>query len=113
MMLGSLSETAMSSIRPPMLAGPMERNRNFERSGSADALITGGRLDVFSWAMATDETNANAVAARGTAGRNRRRMGRLRRGRERGPCRKSRGQAWSISLPDPNFERGTAHWAAP
>ena len=33
MTLGSLSETSMSSMRPPMLAGPMERKRKLERSG--------------------------------------------------------------------------------
>ena len=38
-MLGSLSATAMSSMRPPMLAGPMERKRNGASSGSAEALI--------------------------------------------------------------------------
>src|SRR6266496_2412113 len=36
MMFGSLSDTAMSSMRPPMLAGPIERNLNAPRSGSAD-----------------------------------------------------------------------------
>jgi hypothetical protein len=36
MTLGSLSDTAMSSMRPPMLAGPMERNLNAPRRGSTD-----------------------------------------------------------------------------
>src|SRR5687768_9560893 len=41
MMFGLLSETSMSSMRPPMLAGPMLRNRNERRSGSVDWLIIG------------------------------------------------------------------------
>src|SRR5436190_21379697 len=39
MTLGSDSETAMSSMRPPMLAGPIERKRKLRRSGSSDWLI--------------------------------------------------------------------------
>jgi hypothetical protein len=41
MMLGSLSEIAKSSIRPPMLAGPTDRNRKFASAGSFDWLIIG------------------------------------------------------------------------
>src|SRR5579871_1657128 len=41
MMLGLLSDTAMSSIRPPMLAGPIDRNRKLCRSGLLDSLISG------------------------------------------------------------------------
>src|SRR5687767_4278826 len=41
MMLGSLSDTAMSSMRPPMLAGPIERNLNGLSSPSDDWLIIG------------------------------------------------------------------------
>src|SRR5712692_8550074 len=41
MMFGSLSETAMSSMRPPMLAGPIERNRKLERTGLPTGLMTG------------------------------------------------------------------------
>src|SRR5918993_2633526 len=41
MMFGFVAETSMSSMRPPMLAGPMLRNRNGTSSGSLDALITG------------------------------------------------------------------------
>src|SRR5438874_2667599 len=39
MMFGSLSDTAMSSMRPPMLAGPTDRNRKLCSRGSADWLI--------------------------------------------------------------------------
>src|SRR5690242_2623624 len=42
MTFGSLSDTAMSSIRPPMLAGPIERKRKLLSSGSSDWLITRG-----------------------------------------------------------------------
>src|SRR5439155_6956042 len=38
MTFGLLSDTAMSSNRPPILAGPMERNRNADRSGLAETL---------------------------------------------------------------------------
>ena len=39
MVLGSLSDTAISSMRPPMLAGPIERNLNGLSSPSDDWLI--------------------------------------------------------------------------
>src|SRR5262245_37448726 len=38
---GLLSETSMSWMRPPMLAGPMLRNRNCLSNGSDDWLIIG------------------------------------------------------------------------
>ena len=41
-MFGSDSDTATSSMRPPMLAGPIERNRKLCSSGSEDLLIIGG-----------------------------------------------------------------------
>src|SRR5688500_19951006 len=41
MILGLLSETSTSSMRPPMLAGPMLRNRNALSAGSVDWLIIG------------------------------------------------------------------------
>src|SRR6478735_10692896 len=37
-----LSTTAMSSTRPPMLAGPIDRHTNGRRAGSSDMLIGGG-----------------------------------------------------------------------
>src|SRR3954453_3748497 len=42
--LGSLSTTAMSSIRPPMFAGPIERQTKGRRIGSSDWLTGGGRV---------------------------------------------------------------------
>src|SRR6185437_15938989 len=41
MTFGLLSDTAMSSRRPPMLAGPIDRNRKLLRRGSFDWLISG------------------------------------------------------------------------
>src|SRR5450759_6019878 len=41
MTLGSDSDTAMSSMRPPMLAGPIDRKRKLPSSGSWDWLRTG------------------------------------------------------------------------
>src|SRR5215467_15822887 len=38
MTFGSESETSMSSMRPPMLAGPIDRNRKLERSGFWETL---------------------------------------------------------------------------
>src|SRR5215204_4337280 len=38
MMRGSFSYTAMSSIRPPMLAGPIDRNRKLANNGLVDRL---------------------------------------------------------------------------
>src|SRR6185436_5379787 len=46
MMLGSLSETAMSSMRPPMLAGPIDRNLKLVNIGSGDWLISRGAAPV-------------------------------------------------------------------
>src|SRR4029079_1071622 len=42
MTFGSLSDTAMSSMRPPILAGPIERKRNDLSKPSVDWLISGG-----------------------------------------------------------------------
>src|SRR4051794_5051619 len=39
MIRGSFSYTAMSSMRPPMLAGPMERKRELASSGFDERLI--------------------------------------------------------------------------
>src|SRR3569832_2332032 len=39
-MFGSDSLTSMSSIRPPMLAGPMMRNRNDDNAGLEERLVT-------------------------------------------------------------------------
>src|SRR3954464_13427704 len=38
MTLGSVSETSMSSMRPPMLAGPTDRKLNDERTGFDEML---------------------------------------------------------------------------
>src|ERR1043166_9676010 len=43
MTFGLLSDTAMSSNRPPMLAGPIERNRNADRSGMDETLKSHSR----------------------------------------------------------------------
>src|SRR5947209_17203473 len=47
-MEGLLSTTAMSSMRPPMLAGPIERQVKFLRIGSAD-LCTGSAGGAGCW----------------------------------------------------------------
>src|SRR5262249_49400133 len=58
--------TAMSSIRPPMLAGPMERNRNGARSGSVDGLIIGARAGAGGppWASSPEAATGRASAMR-------------------------------------------------
>src|ERR1035437_3421010 len=71
MMFGLLSETAMSSMRPPMLAGPTERKRNDARSGSVETLIVGGATRAA--ACADIAESAYHKAANGTVRRANRR----------------------------------------
>src|SRR2546427_734328 len=69
-MLGSLSDTAMSSMRPPMLAGPIERKRKLDSSGLVDALIIASRWPApppCPW-VATSATRSG-MAIRGSATR--------------------------------------------
>ena len=68
MMRGSLSETATSSMRPPMLVGPMDRNRNVDSSGFGERLMTPVSLRIrLDWALANDAAKrASAAVARRT-----------------------------------------------
>src|SRR5437867_6881670 len=50
----------MSSIRPPMLAGPMERKRKARSTGSSDGLMGGGGGGVGPWNWAVAEIGSNA-----------------------------------------------------
>src|SRR6185503_13380837 len=43
MTFGSLGATSMSSMRPPMLAGPIDRKRKLESKGFDDRLNAGSR----------------------------------------------------------------------
>src|SRR6478735_3363141 len=65
MMLGSLSDTAISSMRPPMLAGPIDRKRKLASRGSLDWLMTrtggagAGTCDFNDGAIRAATTRAN------------------------------------------------------
>src|SRR5690242_21467188 len=67
MTFGSDSETAMSSMRPPMLAGPIERKRKLRSSGSSDWLIGvgsgGAAAGAGCWACGTGDRNELPRAA--------------------------------------------------
>src|SRR4051794_516666 len=68
MTLGSDSETAMSSMRPPMLAGPIERKRKLWSSGSDDWLMTGGgggaaAAGAWAWGRTANPEIASAAMA--------------------------------------------------
>src|ERR1041385_660581 len=69
MMLGSVNATSMSSIRPPMLAGPIERKAKDDSSGF-DEVLKGGCCGAPPprWAEATE------AAMSGSAASQRRRM---------------------------------------
>src|SRR3954471_3810612 len=58
--LGSFSTTAMSSIRPPIFAGPMGRQTNGRRIGSSDWLTGGGRAGTGGGPWASRVCAANA-----------------------------------------------------
>jgi hypothetical protein len=68
MMLGSLSDTAMSSIRPPMLAGPIDRNLKLASRGLDYRMtITVSRRFTFPWALQSAEMiNAKISMQHGT-----------------------------------------------
>src|SRR5213594_3402571 len=63
MMLGSLSDTAMSSMRPPMLAGPIERKRNGASSGSLEAFSIGRDAGMGAGACAVSLPRAGRLAS--------------------------------------------------
>src|SRR5437016_920417 len=60
MTFGSLSLTAMSSMRPPMLAGPIDRNLNDASSGSADVLTVRARSAAACWPRGATMKSGNA-----------------------------------------------------
>src|SRR6266540_2535187 len=62
MTFGSDSDTAMSSMRPPMLAGPIERKRKLWSSGSDDWLIGGDSVAAGAWPCASGRTARPARA---------------------------------------------------
>src|SRR4030095_4567406 len=63
MMLGSLSETAMSSMRPPMLAGPIDRNLKLANIGSCDWLISRGVAVAGAWPRGATMKSGTVISA--------------------------------------------------
>src|ERR1051326_613424 len=88
MTFGSLAETSMSSSRPPILAGPIERNLKLERSGLEETL----KLVSRSRAPRPCAASGTATSDTATSGRRRRKpllmVSVLKNGGERSAWRK-------------------------